>query len=127
MTEHLITTRAVPATCHRCAAIVIAGHAEGVPITCDPTPVDLAGEISARLAGRETYDLASVGDRIELAYRDEYRIRRRRHVVLAQHGCSAAGLTSSIRDPTEWRPRKKAPPEKTIRTPAIPTSDPPPF
>lgn len=130
MSDHLITTRAIAGTCSRCGSIVIAGHAEGYPARCDPDAVDLTGEIQALLQGRPTYDLWTCGGRIELVYRNRYRITSRDYTVLVTHACNAAGLVTSIRDPHELTRRKKPPkaqkkPDAQMQLP--PANDTPPF
>lgn len=105
---HLITTAAWPGTCPRCSLAILSGYAEGVPAHCDHIELDLTAELTARLQGRATYDLTG-RSRLELVYRDQFRIAHRNWPVLAQHACTAAGVVISIRDPADaWRDKPKA-------------------
>jgi len=73
MTDHLVTTRAKPATCHRCRDPILIGLADGLTARVDATPLpDRNAEIAALLAGLRTYTRFSND---ELAYRDADRIR----------------------------------------------------
>jgi hypothetical protein len=90
-TRHLITTTARRRRCPTCNTPVYAGHSEGLAVAVDTTPLDLAAEITARLAGRATYDLATVGGTQELWARDSpERVQHRRWPVLADHPHPAA-------------------------------------
>src|SRR5690349_5715174 len=88
---HLITTPACPGTCPRCHLTILSGYSEGTPAHCDHTELDLRAELAARLEGRATYDLTG-RSRLELVYRDQFRIAHRRWPVLAQHACTARGV-----------------------------------
>lgn len=73
MADHLVTTRAKPATCHRCQEPILIGLADGLTARVDDTPLaDRNAEIAALLLGLCTYTRFSNN---ELAYRDAGRIR----------------------------------------------------
>lgn len=87
--------RTRPCHCPGCGMYVLRGlDAErmGLPVTTDVLAVSSAGEIAAIFDGIPTYELHPAGDRIEVDYRDRYRIRSRPadaegvHVVTA-HEC----------------------------------------
>lgn len=83
--RHLESTPALERTCPACAALTLEAVEEGIPVRLDPEPLpDVDAEIAARLAGRRTYNLYRCR---EVAYRDQYRIRRRDYPVLADHEC----------------------------------------
>jgi hypothetical protein len=76
--------------CPRCRCLVI--HALDAPVAAfdvrlDPEPLTEIGELTALLSGRMTYDLIPVWGHHELAYRDQWRMRHRKHPVLATHRC----------------------------------------
>jgi hypothetical protein len=48
---------AAPWRCPRCGAAGIRAIAEGVPCRLDAVPVSLLGELHARLAGKQSYEL----------------------------------------------------------------------
>ena len=85
--QHLVTTPAVAAICHRCRGIVLTGLAEGIRTTVDLTPLNSAGEIHALLAGLWTYTLLKSG----LVHRDAGRIAgtslHGKGPVLGDHRC----------------------------------------
>lgn len=89
MTDHLVTTRAKPDTCHRCQDPILIGLAEGLTARVDITPLpDRDAEIAALLAGLRTYTCFSNS---ELAYRDPTRIRDprlNRRDIHAEHKCT---------------------------------------
>lgn len=94
MADHLVTTRARPATCHRCQDPILIALAEGLTVRVNATPLaDRNAEITALLSGLRTYTCFSNG---ELAYRDADRIRDHQkrdprlapHEIHAEHKCT---------------------------------------
>ncbi|MET8297426.1 hypothetical protein ABZW02_25710 [Streptomyces sp. NPDC005180] len=80
-----------PGHCPRCGAPVLrarAGRVAALDVTADPTPVDLAGEIQARLDGRLTWRLITT--RLgagRIVWRDLAEVPHHRHPVLRDHRC----------------------------------------
>jgi len=70
MGAHLVTTPARRGHCPDCGRQVLAGIAEGLTAAVDPTPLDLHDELTARLAGRMTYDCVRTDGHTELVARD---------------------------------------------------------
>lgn len=94
MADHLVTTRARTATCHRCQDPILIGLAEGLTARVDATPLpDHDAEIAALLAGLRTYTKFANN---ELAYRDAGRIREHQkrnprlapRPIHAEHKCT---------------------------------------
>lgn len=78
--------------CPRCNAVTLHARVETRDCHIDPHPLTLDQELAARLAHPDdcwTFDAITVGRRIRLAYRDQYRINAgpTRHPVLATHHC----------------------------------------
>lgn len=85
-----LTTRARFEPCPSCQALTIRAlddHVCACDVRLDPLPLDLAAEAHALLDGRRTYDIFRTAGRHEIARRDQWRIRHRRHPVLATHQC----------------------------------------
>jgi hypothetical protein len=81
---------AVIAGCPRCRCLVI--RALDAPVAAfdirlDPEPLTEIGELTALLDGRMTYDLLPIAGHHEIANRDQWRMRQRKHPVLATHKC----------------------------------------
>ncbi|GLY81857.1 hypothetical protein [Actinoallomurus iriomotensis] len=82
--------QAVLVACGRCRCAVI--HALDAPVCAfevrlDPEPLTEIEELQALMSGRMTYDLIRVGHHHEIAYRDQWRIRKRKYPVLVTHQC----------------------------------------
>lgn len=90
--------------CLDCRAQVIRGldsDPAGLPVTCDPQPLDQLGEALALVAGRSTYGLTRTADRWQLDQRSRWRIAGgRRALVLAAHRCGAPPLPAEPPEPT---------------------------
>lgn len=87
------TDRARVENCRTCTRPVIralVGHIGALDIRADPAPLDLAGELAARLAGRSTYCL-SIRPHLpaRLLERSRWHIAAGRctHYVVAAHHC----------------------------------------
>lgn len=82
--------------CRTCTAPVVRGldaDVAGLPVTCDPQPVDSLGEAIALVGGRGTYTLALIAGRWQVSHRDQWRIAARRaDHVLASHQCDSPPL-----------------------------------
>ncbi|MGH3381871.1 MAG: hypothetical protein ACRDP6_44800 [Actinoallomurus sp.] len=81
---------AVITACARCRCVLI--HALDAPVAAfeirlDPEPLTEIGELTALLSGQTTYDLIPVWGHHEIAYRDQWRMRKRKYPVLATHRC----------------------------------------
>jgi hypothetical protein len=94
--------------CRSCKQPVVRGldaDVAGIPATCDPEPIDQAGELLALVAGRATYTVRHIGGRWQIGYRDHWRIKAGRPAaVLAEHRCGSPPLPAGppLTDP---RPR----------------------
>lgn len=82
MSQHLITTKPIPALC-RCGALTLTGHAEGIHATVDPIALSTPGRLAAILTGRILYALDVDG----LVERTSWRQRYPVAPTLAQHRC----------------------------------------
>lgn len=85
--------RARTERCPRCRQPVIralVGHVAALDVRADPTPLDLAAELAARLDGRSAYCL-SIQPYLppRLLHRDRWHIQSGRceHLVIADHRC----------------------------------------
>lgn len=83
MSQHFVTTAAIPATCRPCQALTLTGHAEGIRATVDPIALTHAGRAAAILAGRTTYALHA-GELIE---RTAWRQTHPAAPTVAEHRC----------------------------------------
>lgn len=85
---HLITTTPKTGLCHKCRRVVLEGIADGMTYRADAIPLNLTGEVSARLEGRNCYRLIAG----RLVYRDHHDIasddRHGRPAVVATHSCA---------------------------------------
>jgi hypothetical protein len=85
--HHLITTTPRRTKCERCKRVVLDGIADGMAYRADAIPLNLHGEVAARLAGRSCYRLLAS----RLVHRDHNDIatdaRRGRPPVAATHTC----------------------------------------
>lgn len=84
---HLISRAARTTPCPRCQRPMLCGLDEGQAYRVDPTPLNVQGEVRARLQRRMTYGLFGR----MVCHRDEWRIRQDttggRPPVLATHRC----------------------------------------
>jgi len=91
-----VSRRARTTFCDGCGAVVVRGLDDArcaLVATVDPTPIGAVGEVLARLAGRETYELRWVSSRYELDHRDQFQIAGRPPVgvhACAEHRCAGA-------------------------------------
>jgi hypothetical protein len=83
MSQHLITTPAIPALCRRCGALTLTGHAEGVRATVDPIALSVAGRLAAILDSRTLYALDIDGLVERTAWRQTYPVAP----TVAAHRC----------------------------------------
>lgn len=79
-------------TCPRCGAPVLrarAGRVAALDVTADPTPLDLASEIQARLGGRLTWRITTTALGVQrLLWRDAITVpHARAGPVVADHRC----------------------------------------
>lgn len=81
--RHLVSSRPILATCRTCAAPVLTGYAEGVPVVVDPTPISRQAELRTVVGGRSCYAL--IGG--ELVFRDVHRLTRPAVLILPAHRC----------------------------------------
>lgn len=86
--QHLITTTPRRATCWRCRRVTLEGTEMGAPYRVDAIPLNLHGELDARLHGRNTYRVIAG----RLALREPHDIaadtRKGRPPVCATHSCA---------------------------------------
>lgn len=102
MSGHLISRAARAHTCPACGSPVLIAVTGGITIIVTPQPLSIAGEITALLSGRRTYDILVHGipRLLFLEWRDTSRIRSRKHMVVASHPCRT---TATPADGTEIR------------------------
>lgn len=86
--RHLVTTPPRRVTCARCRRIVLEGIEMGAPYSVDAIPLNLPGELDARLHGRTTYRVLAG----RLALREPTDIAadtsKGRPAVCATHSCT---------------------------------------
>lgn len=83
MSQHFVTTAAIPAICRHCRALTLTGHAEGIRATVDPVSLSTTGRAAAILDRRTTYALTA-GELVERT------LWRQTHPVaptVAEHRC----------------------------------------
>jgi hypothetical protein len=87
---HFIDRKPRSEPCARCGQLQLLFIDEGIPGRCAPMPLNIHGELAARMAGRRTYGVH--GD--YLTHRDAFRMRgdatRGRPTVIATHACFEA-------------------------------------
>lgn len=91
---HVFTTM-----CPRCRCAVLAAldaPVAALDVRLDPDPLDPATELAALLRGQFTYDLIKFDRHHEITYRDQWRITKRDHPVLATHHCPGRIPASAI-------------------------------
>ncbi len=121
--KHLISTPACLHTCHGCGASVLAAIDQGLTVRVDVAPLrSQIEELGAQLSGRHTFDVVRTAGRIELVHRDQWRIAKREHTILAEHWCNTQGIKSSPVTPTPGATKKPS-----INGPPHTNVDPPPF
>ncbi len=94
-----ISTTARFEPCPKCHALTIRAldnPVAGIDTRLDPTPLDLVAELQARISGRWTYDLIGIGARKEIAFRDQWRIKKRNWPVLPRHQCPGPVPTTAL-------------------------------
>lgn len=114
ITPRGVGRRASVRPCPRCGAWTFQGLDADVcagEAMTDLGPLDPFGELVARTAGIETYNLRWLGDRYELDFRDHYEIEgnppgtRPNVDVVAGHRC---GIDIAHRSPSRLPPRRRA-------------------
>lgn len=84
-----LTLTPQPDPCPRCGALTIIcldAPVAALPVRLDPVPLDLAGELAARLEGRATYMLTGHWT-LRVVQRDTTNMHVQRWPVLATHTC----------------------------------------
>jgi hypothetical protein len=121
MSDSLISRPAQPRPCPRCRARLLVAIDLGLTIRAGAALLDLAAEITARLAGLPTFDVSSVSGKPYLWYRDISRIRLpRKYPVVGGHKCPdgkevfvqweiPAARTEPARPPVQFNPTEKVP------------------
>ncbi|MEV1202795.1 hypothetical protein [Microbispora rosea] len=97
-TPERLSTTARMESCPRCHALTIRAldsPVAGLDVRLDPIPLDLVGEIQARLEGRATYDLIGTLKK-EIAYRNQWRIKKRKYPILPTHKCPGPVSTKAL-------------------------------
>lgn len=86
--RHMVTTAPRRSTCNTCRRVVLDGLSDGLPYRVDAAPLNLTGEVAARIAGRMTYRLLTG----RFYRRDQYDValdaRTGRPAVTATHTCT---------------------------------------
>ena len=93
--EHLVSTTAKEDSCHKCHAPTWTAWVTGILTTVDVEPLDLMGELRARLASRATYQIRKHDQGFKLVRRDQFNITPEDHnhkTILALHECDTTGM-----------------------------------
>lgn len=93
--EHLVTTPIKKDSCDKCRASIWTGWVTGILTKTDVEPLDLMGELRARLAGRATYQAKKHDQSFKLVKRDQFNIQPDDHnhkTILALHECNPTGM-----------------------------------
>ena len=86
--DHLVSTKPLWARCTHCGKPIWFAWDEGMPVYCDPDPLNIWQEIAAKVSGKMTFNLyRGVG----IWLRDEYGIHRD-GIVVSEHA-HRAGIT----------------------------------
>lgn len=109
MSDHLITTAAIPTLCRHCRTWVLTAHSGGLLVHADPVPLDEREELTALLDDRPTFNIVTERYRhsVYLEYRSSIHIKtQRKHSVVTTHKCGhIIGTPPPIPPPTP--PAKK--------------------
>jgi hypothetical protein len=93
--EHLVSTTAKEDSCHKCHAPTWTLWVEGILTTLDVDPLDLIGEIQARLSGIRTYQIRRHDQGFRASIRHHLNIQPDDHnhkTILALHECDPTGM-----------------------------------
>ena len=93
--EHLVSTPAKQDSCHKCHAPTWTLWVGGILTNLDVDPLDLVGEIRARLAGHRTYSLTRHDKTFKAHTRHHLNIKPGDHdtkTILALHECDTTGM-----------------------------------
>jgi len=93
--EHLVSTTAKPDSCHKCQSPTWTLWVGGILTTLGVEPLDLTGEIRARLAGRRTYQIRRHDQGFRASVRSQFNIQPDDHnhkTILALHECDPTGM-----------------------------------
>lgn len=96
--EHLVSTAAKEDSCHKCHAPTWTAWVTGILTTVNVEPLDLTGELRARLAGRATYQIRKHDQGFKLVRRDQFNISPEDHnhkTILALHECDTTGMIAT--------------------------------
>lgn len=89
-----------PGDCPRCGAAVLrarAGRTAALDVIADPTPVDLVGEIQARLDGRLTWRLITTRLGVgRIVWRDPAEVPHHTQPVLRDHRCPPQPIQEAL-------------------------------
>lgn len=146
--QHLVTTPPRRSICASCKRVVVDGITDGLAYRIDPAPLNLLGEVTARVAGRNTYRLIAGRPYIREHNDIEGDTRRGRPPVAATHTCTpidpshldpahVKAFTPLIREPTPEATEDQNQEQNSLfvitgvfagaRVIAVPADDPPPF
>ena len=96
--EHLVTTPVKKDSCDKCRAPIWTGWVTGILTKTDVEPLNLIGELRARLAGRATYQIRKHDQGFKLVRRDQFNITPEDHnhkTILALHECDPTGMIAT--------------------------------
>ena len=88
--EHLVSTTAKQDSCHKCHLPTWTLWVGGILTNLDVEPLDLVGEIQARMAGRRTYHLRKYDQAFRAISRNHLNMKAGDHnlkTILADHAC----------------------------------------
>lgn len=93
--EHLVSTTAKQDSCRACRAPTWTLWVDGILTTLGVEPLDLVGEIQARLSGRRTYQIRKHDQGFRASVRNQFNIEPEDHnrkTILALHECDPTGM-----------------------------------
>ena len=96
--EHLVSTTAKPDSCRTCRAPTWTLWVGGILTTLGVEPLDLVGEIQARLSGRRTYQIRKHDQGFRANLRDQFNIEPGDHdtkTILALHECNPTAMIAT--------------------------------
>lgn len=96
--EHLVSTTSKQDSCRTCRAPTWTMWVDGILTNLDVEPLDLIGEIQARLAGRRTYQIRRHDQGFRASPRNQFNIQPGDHdtkTILALHECRTDSMIAT--------------------------------
>lgn len=76
--------------CNKCGSAIWELQISGVTRKLSVTSLDVLGELIAKLAGKQTFEISKTGGKLEGRYRDVYKIkapRKPKTIINTEHQC----------------------------------------